>query len=79
VLATVLFTDMVDSTRRASELGDRGWRELLERHDQLTRTTIDRFQGRVVKHTGDGHCQVEQSDLDLRRCVLVNPQVIYDA
>jgi len=54
VLATVLFTDIVDSTRRASELGDRGWRELLERHDQLTRTTIDRFQGRVVKHTGDG-------------------------
>jgi class 3 adenylate cyclase len=54
VLATVLFTDIVDSTRRAAELGDRSWRELLERHDEMTRTEITRFQGRVVKHTGDG-------------------------
>jgi class 3 adenylate cyclase len=54
VLATVLFTDIVDSTRHAAELGDRSWRELLERHDQTTRTEIARFSGRVVKHTGDG-------------------------
>jgi class 3 adenylate cyclase len=54
VLATVLFTDIVDSTRRAADLGDRRWRELLERHDETTRTEITRFQGRVVKHTGDG-------------------------
>jgi class 3 adenylate cyclase len=54
VLATVLFTDIVDSTRRAAELGDHSWRELLERHDQLTRAEIARFQGREVKHTGDG-------------------------
>lgn len=54
VLATVLFTDIVDSTRKAAELGDRGWRDLLRRHDDLTREQIDRFQGREVKHTGDG-------------------------
>ena len=54
VLATVLFTDIVDSTRQAAELGDRGWRDLLARHDDLTREQIDRFQGREVKHTGDG-------------------------
>jgi class 3 adenylate cyclase len=50
----VLFTDIVDSTRRASELGDRRWRELLEHHDEITREEITRFQGREVKHTGDG-------------------------
>jgi class 3 adenylate cyclase len=54
VLATVMFTDIVDSTRRAAELGDRSWRELLGRHDDLTREQIGRFQGREVKHTGDG-------------------------
>jgi pimeloyl-ACP methyl ester carboxylesterase len=54
VLATVLFTDIVDSTRRAAELGDRRWRELLERHDEITHAEITRFQGRAIKHTGDG-------------------------
>ncbi|HEU4363436.1 MAG TPA: adenylate/guanylate cyclase domain-containing protein [Mycobacterium sp.] len=54
VLATVLFTDIVDSTRHAAELGDRSWRELLERHDQTTHTELARFSGHVVKHTGDG-------------------------
>jgi class 3 adenylate cyclase len=54
VLATVLFTDIVDSTRRAVELGDRRWRELLEQHDQITCAEVARFKGRVVKHTGDG-------------------------
>jgi class 3 adenylate cyclase len=54
VLATVLFTDIVDSTRQAAELGDRSWRDLLGRHDDLTRQHIGRFQGREVKHTGDG-------------------------
>jgi class 3 adenylate cyclase len=54
VLATVLFTDIVDSTRHAAELGDRNWLDLLERHDDLTQTQILRFGGRVVRHTGDG-------------------------
>jgi class 3 adenylate cyclase len=54
VLATVLFTDIVDSTRRAAELGDRGWRLLLDRHDAAVRQEIARFRGREVKTLGDG-------------------------
>lgn len=53
-LATVLFTDIVDSTTHAARLGDRRWRELLDRHDELTRRLVERAQGRVVKTTGDG-------------------------
>ena len=54
MLATVMFTDIVDSTRRAADLGDSSWRELLERHDALVRAQIGRFRGREVKQTGDG-------------------------
>ncbi len=54
VLATVLFTDIVDSTRRAEELGDRRWRELLEHHQALVRHSLGRFDGREVNTTGDG-------------------------
>lgn len=54
VLATVLFTDIVDSTRRAATAGDRDWRRLLERHDERVRRELDRFRGREIKHTGDG-------------------------
>jgi class 3 adenylate cyclase len=54
MLATVLFTDIVDSTRRAAEMGDRGWRFLLDRHDQLVRRSLERHRGREVKHMGDG-------------------------
>jgi class 3 adenylate cyclase len=54
VLATVLFTDIVDSTRHAAELGDRRWRDLLDNHDALVRRQVDRFRGRTVKGTGDG-------------------------
>ena len=54
VLATVLFTDIVDSTQRAAELGDREWRKLLDRHDQVSRAEVTRWHGTVVKTTGDG-------------------------
>src|SRR5262245_31787778 len=54
VLATVLFTDIVDSTRRVAELGDRRWREMLDAHDARCTAEVDRFRGRVVKQTGDG-------------------------
>ena len=54
ILATVMFTDICGSTRKASEMGDARWRDLLERHDELVRKHIDRFQGREVKTTGDG-------------------------
>jgi class 3 adenylate cyclase len=54
VLATVLFTDIVGSTERAAELGDREWRRLLDEHDALVRDQVDAFRGRLIKTTGDG-------------------------
>ncbi len=54
VLATVLFTDIVDSTQRAADLGDRAWRRLLDRHDQVSRAEVTRWHGTYIKSTGDG-------------------------
>lgn len=54
LLATVMFTDIVGSTEHAAELGDNGWRELLERHNTVVRGEFDHFRGREVKQTGDG-------------------------
>ena len=53
-LATLLFTDIVDSTRRADELGDRRWRALLNLHDELAEKVLSAYGGRLVKTTGDG-------------------------
>jgi class 3 adenylate cyclase len=55
VLATVLFTDIVGSTERTAELGDRRWKELLDRVDRVASGEIEKFGGRLVKTTGDGH------------------------
>ena len=54
VLATILFTDLVDATGRASELGDRRWRELVEEHHRLVRTQLGYFRGREMDTAGDG-------------------------
>jgi class 3 adenylate cyclase len=54
VLATVLFTDIVDSTKRASELGDSAWRELLDRHNSTVRRQLDLYRGTEVGTVGDG-------------------------
>ena len=54
VLATVLFTDIVDSTRRAVELGDSQWRHIVEAHFSMARNQLRRFRGREVKSLGDG-------------------------
>jgi class 3 adenylate cyclase len=54
VLATVMFTDIVDSTKRAAELGDREWRTLRESHDGVVRQLLTRFRGHEVKNLGDG-------------------------
>ena len=53
-LSTVLFTDIVDSTRQAAALGDTAWRTLLERHNGIVRAQLAHFSGTEVKHTGDG-------------------------
>jgi pimeloyl-ACP methyl ester carboxylesterase len=54
VLATVMFTDIVSSTKRAHEVGDRAWRELLEQHHALVRRALERFRGREIDSAGDG-------------------------
>jgi class 3 adenylate cyclase/alpha-beta hydrolase superfamily lysophospholipase len=54
ILATVLFTDIVGSTDRAGQLGDRRWRELLDSHDRVVRRQLERFRGQEVNTAGDG-------------------------
>jgi class 3 adenylate cyclase len=54
VLATVLFTDIVGSTERAAEVGDRRWRELLENHHATIRHQLERYRGREIDTAGDG-------------------------
>ena len=49
-----MFTDIVDSTKTAAELGDQRWREQLERHQKTVTKALERFGGRQVKNTGDG-------------------------
>ena len=54
ILSTVLFTDIVDSTVKAADLGDRKWRALLDQHDDVGSKQVAAFRGRLVKTTGDG-------------------------
>jgi class 3 adenylate cyclase len=54
VLATVMFTDVVNSTQQAAALGDRRWKELLDHHDDVARQALVRFRGRQAKTTGEG-------------------------
>jgi class 3 adenylate cyclase len=70
VLATVLFTDIVDSTRTASELGDRRWREVLEQHQRAVREALERFGGREVKSTGDGFLATFDGPARAIRCAI---------
>jgi class 3 adenylate cyclase len=53
-LATILFTDLVESTQSAHQLGDSAWHKMLDRHNSLSEKTIRRYRGRLVKTTGDG-------------------------
>lgn len=54
VLATVLFTDIVDSTSRAAKMGDQAWRRLLDSHDQLAIQAVAKYRGKLIRTTGDG-------------------------
>lgn len=69
-LATVLFTDMVGSTERAIELGDRAWRQLLRRHHGAVRTELRRFGGHEVDSAGDGFFATFPQPADAVRCAL---------
>jgi class 3 adenylate cyclase len=68
VLATVLFTDIVDSTGVAARLGDRRWREVLEAHTNATRDAVARHKGTVVKSRGDGYLAMFDGPARAIRC-----------
>jgi class 3 adenylate cyclase len=70
VLATVLFTDIVDSTRRAAEMGDRDWRALLDAHDVVVRSHLARFRGREVNTSGDGFLAMFDGSQRAIRCAM---------
>ena len=70
VLATVLFTDIVGSTDRARELGDRPWAELVARHDAAVRRELQRFQGREVDTAGDGFLATFDGPARAIRCAV---------
>jgi class 3 adenylate cyclase len=70
VLATVLFTDIVDSTRRAAELGDRNWRALLDAHDAIVRAQLARFRGREVNTSGDSFLVMFDGPQRAIRCAM---------
>jgi class 3 adenylate cyclase len=70
VLATVLFTDIVESTKRAAQVGDTRWRELLAEHDRDVRQALERFRGREVKTTGDGFLATFDGPARAVRCAM---------
>jgi class 3 adenylate cyclase len=70
VLATVLFTDIVDSTRRAAEIGDRDWHALLDAHDAVVRAQLARFRGREVNTAGDSFLAMFDGPQRAIRCAL---------
>jgi class 3 adenylate cyclase len=76
VLLTVLITDIVSSTRRAAEMGDRRWSALLDRHDDATRYEIRRFDGIGVQNRGDGFLVMFDSPARAVRCAAAIAQMI---
>jgi DNA-binding NarL/FixJ family response regulator len=70
ILATVMFSDIVASTERAAEIGDRRWRDLLDRHDELVRSELDAHDGREIKSTGDGFLALFDAPARAIRCAV---------
>jgi class 3 adenylate cyclase len=76
VLATVLFTDIVDSTRRAAEIGDRDWHALIDAHDAVVRAQLARFRGREVNTSGDGFLAMFDGPQRAIRCAMSIREVV---
>ena len=70
VLATILFTDLVGSTHRATQIGDAAWAELLARHDAAVRTELDRYDGEEIDTAGDGFFALFDGPARAVRCGL---------
>jgi YVTN family beta-propeller protein len=78
LLTTVLFTDVVDSTRLASEMGDRRWRELMNRHNRAVRRELKRFGGREIDTAGDGFFATFQDPDSAIRCAVAITESVRD-
>jgi class 3 adenylate cyclase len=76
VLSTVLFTDIVGSTERAAELGDRRWRETLESHDAMIRRCLDLYRGRELDTAGDGFFASFDGPVRAIHCALAINQTV---
>src|ERR687891_218676 len=68
VLSTVMFTDIVESTRQAADVGDSEWRALIRRHDDIVRSQLQHFAGREIDRTGDGFLSTFASPARAIRC-----------
>jgi class 3 adenylate cyclase len=68
VLVTLLFTDIVSSTKQAADLGDQRWKTVLDRHDVVAREQVQRFKGSYIKQTGDGILACFDSPARAIRC-----------
>jgi class 3 adenylate cyclase len=75
-LSTVVFTDIVDSTTVAAELGDRRWRDILDRHNALLRREVERFGGRQVATTGDGIFAAFDGPRNAVRCAIAATEAV---
>jgi class 3 adenylate cyclase len=78
VLATVLFTDIVDATVRAAELGDRAWRQLLQKHHDIVRSELGRFRGKEMDTAGDGFFATFDGPARAIRCACSIREAIRD-
>jgi pimeloyl-ACP methyl ester carboxylesterase len=78
VLASVLFTDIVGSTERVVESGDRRWRDLLEAHHSVVRRELSRFNGHEIDTTGDGFLATFDSPARAVRCGIAAAQAVHD-
>ncbi len=78
VLATVLFTDIVRSSQRATEMGDRAWRTLLDAHDAVVRSQLLRHRGREIKTTGDGFLAIFDGPARAIRCACAVRDLLLD-
>jgi class 3 adenylate cyclase len=78
VLATILMTDIVDSTATAERLGDAAWKQVLSNHNRVVRLQLDRFRGREVNTTGDGFLVTFSSAVGALRCAAAIAQACLD-
>jgi class 3 adenylate cyclase len=78
VLATVLFTDIVDSTAKTADLGDRAWADLVQRHHVLVRSQLDRFRGRELDTAGDGFFAAFDGPIRAIRCAVSVREALRD-